>query len=143
MSILALGEGLGDLALFKDLALLLPPFSYKTQLNQLLTPSLRPFFSAVPSAPSDTLTAHKKAWCRMMLELPGHKGVLGITPLQVGVYYCRTYYKAVRVGGGGEWKTRALRYTLQASGIAAVYWATANMVFSVFPSMRSLTPQNG
>ena len=20
-------------------------------------------------------------------------------------YYCRTYYKAVRVGGGGEWRT--------------------------------------
>jgi len=25
------------------------------------------------------------------------------------VYYCRTYYKAVRVGGGGEWRTCAMR----------------------------------
>ncbi len=24
-------------------------------------------------------------------------------------YYCRTYYKAVRVGGGGEWRTCATR----------------------------------
>ncbi len=24
-------------------------------------------------------------------------------------YYCRTYYKAVRVGGGGEWRTCAMR----------------------------------
>jgi hypothetical protein len=24
-------------------------------------------------------------------------------------YYCRTYYKAVRVGGGGEWRTGAMR----------------------------------
>ena len=24
-------------------------------------------------------------------------------------YYCRTYYKAVRVGGGGEWRTCAVR----------------------------------
>ena len=24
-------------------------------------------------------------------------------------YYCRTYYKAVRVGGGGEWRTCAIR----------------------------------
>ncbi len=23
--------------------------------------------------------------------------------------YCRTYYKAVRVGGGGEWRTCAMR----------------------------------
>jgi hypothetical protein len=28
----------------------------------------------------------------------------------VCVYYCRTYYKAVRVGGGGEWRTCAMRY---------------------------------
>ena len=25
------------------------------------------------------------------------------------VYYCRTYYKAVRVGGEGEWRTCAMR----------------------------------
>jgi hypothetical protein len=25
-------------------------------------------------------------------------------------YYCRTYYKAVRVGGGGEWRTCAMRW---------------------------------
>jgi len=25
------------------------------------------------------------------------------------LYYCRTYYKAVRVGGGGEWRTCAMR----------------------------------
>jgi hypothetical protein len=24
-------------------------------------------------------------------------------------YYCRTYYKAVRVGGGGEWRICAMR----------------------------------
>ena len=24
-------------------------------------------------------------------------------------YYCRTYYKAVRVGGGGEWRTCAMK----------------------------------
>jgi hypothetical protein len=24
-------------------------------------------------------------------------------------YYCRTFYKAVRVGGGGEWRTCAMR----------------------------------
>jgi len=24
-------------------------------------------------------------------------------------YYCKTYYKAVRVGGGGEWRTCAMR----------------------------------
>jgi hypothetical protein len=24
-------------------------------------------------------------------------------------YYCRTYYKAVRVGGRGEWRTCAMR----------------------------------
>jgi hypothetical protein len=28
----------------------------------------------------------------------------------VVVYYCRTYYKAVRVGGGGQWRTCAMRY---------------------------------
>ena len=27
----------------------------------------------------------------------------------VCVYYCRTYYKAVRGGGGGEWRTCAMR----------------------------------
>ncbi len=27
----------------------------------------------------------------------------------VCVYYCRTYYKAVRGGGGGEWRTCAVR----------------------------------
>ena len=29
--------------------------------------------------------------------------------LLVCVYYCRTYYNAVRVGGGGEWRTCAMR----------------------------------
>jgi hypothetical protein len=24
-------------------------------------------------------------------------------------YFCRTYYKVVRVGGGGEWRTCAMR----------------------------------
>ena len=28
----------------------------------------------------------------------------------VCVYYCRTYYKAVRVGEGGWWRTCAMRY---------------------------------
>jgi hypothetical protein len=35
MSVLTLGVGIGDLALFKDLALFLPQFSYR---NQLYTP---------------------------------------------------------------------------------------------------------
>ena len=30
---------------------------------------------------------------------------------RVCVYYCRTYYKAVRGGGGGEWRTDAMRDT--------------------------------
>ena len=29
---------------------------------------------------------------------------------RVCVYYCRTYYKAVRVEGGGKWRTCAMRY---------------------------------
>jgi hypothetical protein len=34
----------------------------------------------------------------------------GLDRHPVGVfYYCRTYYKAVRVGGGGEWRTCAMR----------------------------------
>jgi len=28
---------------------------------------------------------------------------------RVCVYYCRTYYKAVRGGGGGDWRTCAMR----------------------------------
>ncbi len=39
-------------------------------------------------------------------------GVLYATALDILVcvfYYCRTYYKAVRVGGGGEWRTCAMR----------------------------------
>ncbi len=36
--------------------------------------------------------------------------VCGALSLSVCVfYYCRTYYKAVRVGGGGEWRTCAMR----------------------------------
>ena len=31
------------------------------------------------------------------------------TPRVCVFYYCRTYYKAVRVGGGGEWRTCAMR----------------------------------
>ena len=35
---------------------------------------------------------------------------VSICPKRVCVfYYCRTYYKAVRVGGGGEWRTCAMR----------------------------------
>jgi hypothetical protein len=35
---------------------------------------------------------------------------LGNRPKTVCVfYYCRTYYKADRVGGGGEWRTCAMR----------------------------------
>ena len=33
----------------------------------------------------------------------------GVTRLVCVFYYCRTYYKAVRVGGGGEWRTCAMR----------------------------------
>ena len=35
-------------------------------------------------------------------------GALGPSIVCV-LYYCRTYYKAVRVGGGGEWRTCAMR----------------------------------
>ena len=36
--------------------------------------------------------------------------LFGQTPMCVCVfYYCRTYYKAVRVGEGGEWRTCAMR----------------------------------
>jgi hypothetical protein len=44
--------------------------------------------------------------------------MITITPIHTGLmmafnvcvfYYCRTYYKAVRVGGGGEWRTCAMR----------------------------------
>jgi len=30
-------------------------------------------------------------------------------PVSCVFYYCRTYYKAVRVGGGGEWRTCVMR----------------------------------
>ena len=33
----------------------------------------------------------------------------GNYPRTCAFYYCRTYYKAVRVGGGGEWRTCAMR----------------------------------
>jgi len=33
----------------------------------------------------------------------------GIDILRCVFYYCRTYYKAVRVGVGGEWRTCAKR----------------------------------
>jgi hypothetical protein len=37
-------------------------------------------------------------------------GLWTLAPLAVCVfYYCRTYYKAVRVGGGGEWRTCATK----------------------------------
>jgi hypothetical protein len=32
-----------------------------------------------------------------------------ITPGVCVFYYCRTYYKDVRVGGGGEWRTCDMR----------------------------------
>ena len=33
----------------------------------------------------------------------------GPAPGEYVLYYCRTYYKAVRVGGGGGWRTCAMR----------------------------------
>ena len=36
--------------------------------------------------------------------------LVSLTVLVCVFYYCRTYYKAVRVGGGGEWRTCAMRY---------------------------------
>ena len=71
MSILTLGVGFGDLAFFKDLALFLSRFSYRTQLY-------RPFFDA---ASFDTLSVHELAWCRAIVKLSHHQGGLGITPL--------------------------------------------------------------
>ena len=40
-----------------------------------------------------------------------HTGRVRTTALRsvVCVHYCRTYYKAVRVGGWGEWGTCAMR----------------------------------
>jgi hypothetical protein len=42
---------------------------------------------------------------------PNHQGFWspGLGPVRCVFYYCRTYYKAVRVGGGGEWRTCAMR----------------------------------
>jgi hypothetical protein len=37
------------------------------------------------------------------------EGVCGGDIYMCVFYYCRTYYKAVRVGGGGEWRTCAMR----------------------------------
>jgi len=38
------------------------------------------------------------------------RGFVKLCSLDVCVfYYCRTYYKAVRVEGGGEWRTCAMR----------------------------------
>jgi hypothetical protein len=43
-------------------------------------------------------------------KLSRNRCTLGVCSLCVCVfYYCRTYYKAVRVGGGGEWRTGAMR----------------------------------
>jgi hypothetical protein len=41
-------------------------------------------------------------------EIDGDEGSVCLL-LQFVFYYCRTYYKAVRVGGGGEWRTCAVR----------------------------------
>ena len=43
-------------------------------------------------------------------SIPWQSLALELIPNGVCVfYYCRTYYKAVRVGGGGEWRTCAMR----------------------------------
>ena len=74
MSILTPGAGIGDLALFKDLALFLSRFSYRTKLS-------RPFFQRGLGATFETLSAHELACCPVIVELPHLKGGLGIAPL--------------------------------------------------------------
>jgi hypothetical protein len=41
-------------------------------------------------------------------------------------YYCRTYYKAVRVGGGGEWRTCAMRDD-EPRPVGAFYYTYAHL----------------
>jgi hypothetical protein len=59
--------------------------------------------------------------CQCTTRSPPHQSRLtgnppNLQPVTVGeeervcvFYYCRTYYKAVRVGGGGEWRTCVMR----------------------------------
>jgi hypothetical protein len=42
-------------------------------------------------------------------DRPPSQATVTVTGKCVCVYYCRTYYKAVRGGGGGEWRTCAMR----------------------------------
>ena len=71
----------------------------------------------------NSVTPHALAFCPSLLKLLRLK--LFLSPLYDNdhlwheinnsyqivcvFYYCRTYYKAVRVGGGGEWRTCAMR----------------------------------
>ena len=89
MSVPTLDVGIGDLVFFKDLALFLSRCSYETGLNcKRHSPGPPPVplptiagESLGPGSHFDTLSAHESAWCRVIVELPHHKGGLGITPL--------------------------------------------------------------
>ncbi len=62
-------------------------------------------------------------------------------------YYRRTYYKAVRVGGGGEWRTCAMRddeprpVWMSLPSLAAVL-RTEDM-FAIFRCVPDLEPTQG
>jgi hypothetical protein len=60
-------------------------------------------------ATSDTLSAHELAWCRVIVELPHHKGGLGITPLPasgMAAFYSATAHMVSWLGSlpqASEW----------------------------------------
>jgi hypothetical protein len=100
MSVLILGVGIGDLAFFKDLALFLSQFSYRNQLYM-------PFFNGAWEPLSTP--CHDLAWCRVIVELPHHKGSLGITPLPasgMAAFYSATAHMVSWLGSlphASEW----------------------------------------
>ena len=68
-------------------------------------------------------------------------------PAQVTVcvfYYCRTYYKAVRVGGGGEWRTCAMRDDEPRPVTSVVLFnigpVTPNRINGLFDSVKETEP---
>jgi hypothetical protein len=99
---LTLGIGIWDLALFKDLALFLPRFSYRG-LN------CTSHSSTGLGATFDTLSAHELAWCRVIVELPNHKDGLGIMPLPalgMAAFYSATAHLVSWLGSlphASEW----------------------------------------
>ena len=91
----------------------------RKQLHQVLAPILAAISSA-RSPPAVAALASAPACRRRLtfllakLHLRDERGlarerVLALECRVCVFYYCRTYYKAVRVGGGGEWRTGAMR----------------------------------